>query len=454
MGKKKPEEMEKQREIFLSGTGERGINPILSGSIFDLMEKFAGYGFNKSHSAAYALVSYQTAFLKTHYPAEFMAAVLSSDMDNTEKVVPLIEECRRMGLTVRPPDVNLGAFRFSVKNGEVIYGLGAIKGLGEGPTGELVGSRKFGGTFVNLFDFCRRVGASKVNRRALEALIRAGAFDSLDEPRWVLMSSLEDAISQADQQARNEAVGITDMFGLGGGSGHGVSADPYQHHRSAICWSERKVLRGEKETLGLYLTGHPIDWYVDDLKGLGATPLENLERTRDTVRAVGLIVGLRVIRNKRGDSFGVVTIDDRTARIDVTIFADLFTDCREKLLDDTLIVIEGNVSFDEFTNGLKMRASKVETLEDARKLSASSLKIHLDSRPPEFADTLISTIQPYLGGECPVIIEYNAQHVSGEIVLGDHYLVYPNDSLLMELQELLGRDRVHLDFSARTQQRA
>ena len=454
MGKKKPEEMEKQREIFLNGTGERGINPILSGSIFDLMEKFAGYGFNKSHSAAYALVSYQTAFLKTHYPAEFMAAVLSSDMDNTEKVVPLIEECRRMGLTVRPPDVNLGAFRFSVKNGEVIYGLGAIKGLGEGPTGQLVGSRKLGGTFVNLFDFCRRVGASKVNRRALEALIRAGAFDSLDEPRWVLMSSLEDAISQADQQARNEAVGITDMFGLGGGSGHGVSADPYQHHRSAMCWSEREVLRGEKETLGLYLTGHPIDWYVDDLKGLGATPLENLERTRDTVRAVGLIVGLRVIRNKRGDSFGIVTIDDRTARIDVTIFADLFADCREKLLDDTLIVIEGNVSFDEFTNGLKMRASKVETLEDARKLSASSLKIHLDSRPPEFADTLISTIQPYLGGECPVIIEYNAPRVSGEIVLGDHYLVHPNDSLLLELQELLGRDRVHLDFSARTPQRA
>ena len=231
MGKKKPEEMEKQREIFLNGTSKRGINPILAGSIFDLMEKFAGYGFNKSHSAAYALVSYQTAFLKTRYPAEFMAAVLSSDMDNTDKVVPLIEECRRMGLTVRPPDVNVGDFRFSVKDGEVIYGLGAIKGLGEGPTGELVGSRKLGGVFINLFDFCRRVGASNVNRRALEALIRAGAFDSLDEPRWVLMSSLEDAISQADQEARNAAVGIEDMFGLGSGSDPST-ADPYQHHRS------------------------------------------------------------------------------------------------------------------------------------------------------------------------------------------------------------------------------
>ena len=193
-----------------------------------------------------------------------------------------------------------------------------------------------------------------MNRRALEALIRAGAFDSLDEPRWVLMSSLEDAISQADQEARNAAVGIADMFGLGSGSDPSA-ADPYQHHRSTVGWSERDILRGEKETLGLYLTGHPIDWYADDLKGLGATPLENLERTRDTVRVVGLIVGLRVIRNKRGDSFGIATIDDRTARIDVTIFADLFVDCQEKLLDDTLVVIEGNISFDEFTSGLKMR---------------------------------------------------------------------------------------------------
>jgi len=454
MGKKKPEEMEKQREIFLKGTGERGIDAKLAGSIFDLMEKFAGYGFNKSHSAAYALVSYQTAFLKTYYPAEFMAAVLSSDMDNTDKVVPLIEECRRMGLVVRPPDVNAGSFKFSVKDGEVIYGLGAIKGLGEGPIGQLVDARNEGGAFSDLFDFCRRVGTGKVNRRALEALIRAGAFDSLHEPRWVVMSSLEDAIGQADQEARNEAVGMDDMFGLGGGAESQLGSDPYQHHRSAVRWSERDVLRGEKETLGLYLTGHPIDWYADDLKGLGVKALENLERTKDTVRVAGLVVGLRVIRNKRGDSFGIVTLDDRTARMDVTVFADLFADCREKLTDDSLVVIEGDVSFDEFTNGLKMRANTVETLENARKQSASGLKIHLEMKAPEFTETLLSKIQPHLGGECPIVIAYNASNASGEVVLGEQYQVHPNDSLLLELQELLGQDRVQLEFSARTQQRA
>jgi DNA polymerase-3 subunit alpha len=454
MGKKKPEEMEKQREIFLKGTGGRGIDAKLAGSIFDLMEKFAGYGFNKSHSAAYALVSYQTVFLKTYYPAEFMAAVLSSDMDNTDKVVPLIEECRRMGLVVRPPDVNAGSFKFSVKDGEVIYGLGAIKGLGEGPIGQLVDARNQDGAFTDLFDFCRRVGAGKVNRRALEALIRAGAFDSLNESRWVVMSSLEDAIGQADQEARNEVVGMDDMFGLGGGIESQLGNDPYQYHRGTVRWSERDVLRGEKETLGLYLTGHPIDWYANDLKGLGAKALENLERTKDTVRVAGLVVGLRVIRNKRGDSFGIVTLDDRTARMDVTVFADLFADCREKLADDSLVVIEGDVSFDEFTNGLKMRANQVETLENARKQSASGLKIHLDMKAPEFTETLLSKIQPHLGGECPIVIAYNAPNVSGEVVLGEQYHVHPNDSLLLELQKLLGQDRVQLEFSAGTQQRA
>ena len=454
MGKKKPEEMEKQREIFLKGTTERNIDAKLAGSIFDLMEKFAGYGFNKSHSAAYALVSYQTAYLKTHYPAEFMAAVLSSDMDNTDKVVPLIEECRRMGLVVRPPDVNAGAFKFSVKDGEIIYGLGAIKGLGEGPIGQLVEARTDDGPFSDVFDFCRRVGTSKVNRRALEALIRAGAFDSLDEPRWVLMASLEDAIGQADQEARNEAVGMDDLFGLGAESGTASSADPYQHHRQTVRWTERDVLRGEKETLGLYLTGHPIDWYADDLKGLGAKALENLERTKDSVRVAGLIVGLRVIRNKRGESFGIVTLDDRTARMDVTVFADLFADCRDKLADDSLVVIEGDVSFDEFTNGLKMRANKVETLENARKESASGLKIHLETRAPAFAETLLSKIQPHLGGECRIVIAYNAVDASGEVVLGEQYQVHPNDSLLLDLQELLGQDRVQLEFAARTQKRA
>ena len=451
MGKKKPEEMEKQREIFMKGTRERGILENLATSIFDLMEKFAGYGFNKSHSAAYALISYQTAYLKTYYPAEFMAAVLSSDMDNTDKVVPLIEECRRMGVVVRPPDVNTGAFKFSVTSGEIIYGLGAIKGLGEGPIIQLVEARGIKGLFRDLFDFCKRVGAGKVNRRPLEALIRAGAFDSLDEPRWIVMNAVDDAIGQADQEARNEAVGIEDLFGLGRENQLEEESDSYQQYRVIPRWSERDVLKGEKDTLGLYLTGHPIDTYVDDLNGLGITWLVNLERTKDVVRVAGLVVSLRVIRNKRGESFAIVTLDDRSGRIEIVVYADLFADCRDKLVDDALIVIEGDVSFDEFTNGLKMKANRVDTLENAREKSASGLKIHLEKNNPEFANILISTICPHLGGECPVIIAYHASGAVGEIVLGDEYQVYPSDSLLLDLKKLVGADRVKLEFSLRTQ---
>ena len=446
MGKKKPEEMQKQREIFLNGTGERQIDAALAGSIFDLMEKFAGYGFNKSHSAAYALVSYQTAYLKTYYPAEFMAAVLSSDMDNTDKVVPLIEECRRMGLTVRPPDVNAGKLKFSVQDGEVIYGLGAIKGLGEGPISALVEARSQGGPFTDVFDFCQRVEAGRLNKRALEALVRAGAFDALNEPRWVLMHALDDAVGQADQEARNAAVGMDDMFGLGEVV---ADTDPYARHRNVARWSERDVLKGEKETLGLYLTGHPIDWYRDDLKGLGAKPIEALERSKEAVRIAGLVVGCRAVKTKRGDTLGIVTLDDRTARIDVTVFSDLFADARERLADDALVVIEGEVSFDEFNNSLKMRANRVDRLEDARSQSASALKVTLESQTGAFAEQLRDTLKPHFGGECPVVIAYNGVKASGELVLGDQFQVHPNDALLLDLHELIGEDRVTLEFQTR-----
>ncbi|MDB9862802.1 DNA polymerase III subunit alpha [Litorivicinus sp.] len=453
MGKKKPEEMEKQRAIFLSGTESRGINLQVASSIFDLMEKFAGYGFNKSHSAAYALISYQTAYLKTHYPAEFMAAVLSSDMDNTDKVVPLIEECRRMELTLRPPDVNAGNFKFSVSEGEVIYGLGAIKGLGEGPVNMLVETRQTGGNFIDLFDFCSRVGTGRVNKRAIEALVRAGAFDSLGVPRWILIPSIEDAVGQADQKARNQAAGIGDLFGLGEVKIVEKSS-PYERYLNVSRWSDYTLLKGEKETLGLYLTGHPIDWYADDLKGLGATSINDLVRTKDVVRVAGLVVDLRRIRTKRGDTLTIATLDDRTGRIDVTVFSDLYAESGKHLAGDTLVVIEGEVSFDEFTKGLKMRASWIDGLENARKQAASGIKLLLDVADGSFVEILKTCIKPYLGGECPIVIAYTSWCATGDVVLGEAYHVYPNDALLLDLHELLGTELVQLQFATRTLQRA
>ena len=267
MGKKKPEEMAKQRSVFEAGAIKNGVDGELAMKIFDLVEKFAGYGFNKSHSAAYALVSYQTLWLKAHYPAEFMAAVMTADMDNTEKVVGLVDECWRMGLKVLPPDINSGLYHFHVNDeGEIVYGIGAIKGVGEGPIEAIVEARQQGGHFKDIFDLCARTETKKLNRRVMEKLIMSGAFDKLGPHRAALMSSLEDALKAADQHAKAEAIGQSDMFGV-------LAEAPEQVERSYANvpkWPDQVVLEGERETLGLYLTGHPITRYLKEIERYAA----------------------------------------------------------------------------------------------------------------------------------------------------------------------------------------
>src|SRR5690606_26806741 len=258
----------------------------LASNIFDLMEKFAGYGFNKSHSAAYALVSYQTAWLKQHYPAPFMAAVMSSELQNTDKIVVFIEECRAMGLEPKLPDVNVGDYMFTVNDrGEIIYGLGAIKGLGEGPIESIIAARNSGGPFKNLFDFCARTDARKVNKRALEALIRAGAFDQLGTDRAVLMASMPDAMLTAEQAANNSSSGIADLFG--DVVPMGDSGDVYKDFCSVRPWSTKQRLEGEKETLGLYVTGHPIDDYEAELRRFVPNRIVDLKADSHTQTVAG-----------------------------------------------------------------------------------------------------------------------------------------------------------------------
>ncbi len=276
MGKKKPEEMAKQRAVFKAGAEQNGIDPELAMKIFDLVEKFAGYGFNKSHSAAYALVSYQTMWLKAHYPAAFMAAVCSADMDNTDKVVPLIEECRRMGLKVEPPQVNLSQYKFTIADDStVVYGLGAIKGVGEAAIEAIVSerhTRRAGPT--DLFEFCRRIDLKKVNRRVLESLIRAGALDGLGANRASLMLQLPLALKMAEQHHAMQAVGQNDLFGM--------SDDQPARTFSQVVpdnveeWDDEQRLQGEKETLGLYLTGHPIDRYEAELRQIASSRIADL----------------------------------------------------------------------------------------------------------------------------------------------------------------------------------
>ena len=460
MGKKKPEEMAKQRGGFIEGCANNGINAELAGNIFDLVEKFAGYGFNKSHSAAYGLVSYQTAWLKTHYPAPFMAAVLSADMHNTDKVVTLIEECRSMKLRLVAPDVNNSEFMFTVDDdGRIVYGLGAIKGVGEGPVEAIVECRAEGGGFEDLFDFCARVDLKRINKRTLEALIRAGALDRLgpyfsDEPkayqanvdrnRAVLLATMEEAVQAAEQTARSADSGHMDLFG---GLFAEPEADVYANHRSARELSLKERLKGEKETLGLYLTGHPIDEYEGEIRRFARQRIVELRPARDTQTVAGLIVNLRVMKNKKGDKMGFITLDDRSGRIEASLFADAFASAQALLQTDALVVVEGEVSNDDFSGGLRLRARRVMSLEEARTGLAESLRLQVASEAlkGDPLRRLAGLCSRHRGG-CPVNLDYTGSDARALLQFGESWRIDPADSLIQALRDQFGRDNVFLHY--------
>jgi len=454
MGKKKPEEMAKQREIFAQGAKAKGIDPDLATKIFDLVEKFAGYGFNKSHSAAYALVSYQTAWLKTHYPAHFMAATISSDMDKTDKVVTFIEECRSMGLALLPPDVNRGALKFTVDDdNNVIYGLGAIKGLGEGPVESIIQARESGGPFKDLFDFCARVDPRKVNKRALEALVRSGAVDtlgpnhSLDYDRAVMFAAIGEAVKAAEQSAANASAGMSDLFGDVIPAAANAE-DAYREFTRVRPWTMKERLTAENETLGLYLTGHPIDEYDQEINFLVSSRIANITPDKNSQRIGGLVVATRTMRTKRGDTMAFVTLDDRTGRIEIAVFSDTFNECRELLVKDALLLIEGQVSHDEYSNSLKMRADAVRNLAEVRQEKARALCLSLNAGElsSNTAARLRQCLEPYRDGKCPIVINYQRSDARCQLRLGQQWSVRPEDDLLQRLRDEFGADSVRLDY--------
>lgn len=393
MGKKLPEEMEKQRGLFMQGAQELGFDKEKAGALFDLMEKFAGYGFNKSHSAAYALVSYQTAYLKAHYPAEFMAAVLSSDMDNTEKVVNFIEECEDMKLPILPPNVNLSHYKFTVNHqGEIIYGLGAIKGVGEAAALQTIHEMQTNGAYVDLFDFCRRVDLSKMNRRVIEILIKAGALDCLSPTplniaqkcqfRANLLANLPEAIHSAEQHLRNLNSGQEDLFGLLGDSmAEVIVAQPL---KSADAWSERILLEHESETLGFYLTTHPINRYKQELKSITThslgevmampEPPYRIARAKEPDSTVaGVVIQTRSKFNQKGLKMTFITLDDRSGRMELRLYDEHLETLNQPLTTKSTLIVKGTLTWDDFNGGMRIRPMQLQTIEDTRTALARSL---------------------------------------------------------------------------------
>ena len=445
MGKKKPEEMAKQRGTFAEGAKSNNIDPDLAMKIFDLVEKFAGYGFNKSHSAAYALVSYQTLWLKVHYPAEFMAAVMSADMDNTDKIVTLVDECERMGIEILPPDLNAGKYKFTVDSeGRIVYGIGAIKGVGEGPIEAIIEARETQGAFKDLFDFCAKIDIKRVNKRVLEKLVLAGAMDNLGPHRASLMASLPEALAAAGQHAKAESFGQSDMFGL-------LTTEPEdvkQAFADVPEWPEKVWLEGEKDTLGLYLTGHPINQYAEELRYYTDGRLVDLKPTNkdQMASAVGLVLGVRVMTNKRGRRWAIVTLDDKSARIDVRFFPDMYEQFESVLETDRILLIKGQVSFDDFSGGNTITARDVMDIVQAREKNARALALNIDTQllEPKKMSQMQSILQAFSGGSCPV--QLAVTHPDAEVILacGARWYVTPEDQLLHDLKQCLGDKAVSI----------
>ncbi|MFZ5661923.1 MAG: DNA polymerase III subunit alpha, partial [Pseudomonadota bacterium] len=432
MGKKKPEEMAKERAKFEAGAAERGVDPKQASQIFDLMEKFAEYGFNKSHSAAYALVAYQTAWLKVHYPAEFMAAVLSSDMDNTDKVVGFLDEARALGLTVLPPDVNASAYMFEAVVPEpgpqanrpdtIRYGLGAVKGVGRGVCEAIVEARR-AGVFTDLLDFCRRVEGGKLNRRALEALIHAGALDALGKNRASLMLQLPEVLKATEQLAREREAGQVSLFG-----GFETAAPALRIELPETDeWPLAQKLAGERETLGHYLSGHPFDPYREEVRGLIGHDLGDLERIWESrpenarggwrpeieVVVAGLVTGFR----KKGDAQMFVLIEDGRGRLECAFFAETYAEYSALIARDRLIVVQGGLREDAFSGGFALRAQRCWDYAQLCPRQAQRLSLRVDLREDGAWAKVDALLAEHRPGPTPLRLDAFVRGAAGTLEL-------------------------------------
>ena len=456
MGKKKPEEMAEQREVFVSGATERGVAERTATRIFDLMEKFAAYGFNKSHSAAYAVLAYQTAYLKAHYPAAFMAAVMSADLDNTDRLITLKADCRQQDLRVVAPNVNRSNYVFSVSDGQtILYGLGAIKGVGRAAVESLIAERDANGPFHNLAEFCRRMDHEKINRRALDAMVKAGAMDEFGHSRRLLNSQMPEAVASAGQQARAAAAGQNDMFGLDAAAAVDDAPAAVDLHE----WPERDLLRNEKEALGLYLSGHPFDavradalYFVDgNLAELAAEPAPQTSKgTRDYAQARRevTVAGLVVDIKKRGNRVSVV-LDDDSARMEVSLFREAYQEFQHLLIKEEIVVISGSLRYDDFLGGWTVNAKNVMPIDRVIESRAQSMVLNVmtNGQGEELLVKLHDLLLPYREGNCAISVQYIGDTAAARLSFGPEWAVRPSRELRDKLTELLGSDNVRLHYA-------
>ncbi len=458
MGKKKPEEMAKQRSIFMEGSGKNNVEPANATEIFDLMELFAEYGFNKSHSAAYALVSYQTIWLKAHYPAAFMAAVLSADMDNTDKVVIFVDDCQQFGLEVVPPDINRSEYKFiSEHEGNVIFGLGAIKGAGESAIAEIIDERNANGPYQSMAEMCQRVKSRKISKRILETLIKAGAFDTLGINRNSLFEGLPEIVRIANQQHRDEEIGQNDLFG----GSVAVTQDEKVTPRLEE-WDDKTRLRIEKLAIGLYLTGHPIDAYEEEVKQLRSRSLRQMAEDdgktkyqKKPTTLVGLISSVSIRATDRG-KMATIVLDDKTGYYEFRIYDKNIELFEHLLIKEEMLVVEGTLNTLYGTSDIRFYANILLNMEGARNKFLRRLQLNIDKS--QTANGLLDKLDELLPthiqntqkqdqmqrDSCPVYVKYETDNEKAELRLGTDVSAPLADDDIKRLRKVLGEDNVNL----------
>jgi DNA polymerase-3 subunit alpha len=437
MGKKKAEEMAKHRAIFAEGAAKNGIDADKANEIFDLMEKFAGYGFNKSHAAAYALLAYHTAWLKVHYLAEFTAANMSVALDDTDKLKIFHDDAVALGITFEPPNVNTGGYRFEpVDDKTVRYGLGAIKGTGQSAIEAIIQAREEGGPFKSLFDFCTRVDRARINKRTVEALIKAGAFDMLGVERASLVATIALAFDYADTQHANADQGGLFDFG----DSHAASTQE-PALVPAAAWSIKERLTFEKAALGFYLSGHLFDQSADEVRQFAKRRNADLVDSREPQLLAGIVGDLRVVNGQRG-RVAIFKLDDKTEAIEAVANEDILNANKDLLKDDELVIVQGKVQPDRFSGGLRLNVQQVWDLTAARCRFGKYLRVEVNGSIPPVADVLrdfptrrVATEQGPLTQGLTVRLVLDRGQASGELDLGDEAKFFPTDAAIARWRE-------------------
>ena len=453
MGKKEAEEMAKQKELFLDGRrGARG-SPNKAEAIFDLMAKFAEYGFNKSHSAAYALIAYQTAYLKAHYPVEFMAALLTCDMDNTDKVVKYIYEARVMGISILPPDVNESRWDFTVVEahdreniepgstiGSVRFGLAAVKNVGISAIEAMIEARESKGAYTSLADFCKKVDQRRVNRRVIEALIKCGAFDLTGARRAQMMDAIDMMMDQAAKHQEQESVGQFSIF-------DSMTEKNEPKLPNVPEWKESQLLAFEKESMGFYISGHPLAAFQEDMKRYATVTTETLDAQPDgkEVTICGIIAGLKQKVTKKGDKMAILNLEDLSGTVETVVFPDLYASAHHLLLTDTPLIVTGQL--DKSEQGNKIKAVRIHLLADVRKKGATRMDIRLSATGLTQDDLLkVKDILLRYQGAIPVFLRLqNPTRKDSLISVGRDIRVAPSDKLIAEIESVLGAGAVSLN---------